>query len=398
MPRAVWVLTLNNFFIAVGFGVMMPVLPVFARSFHVSTFMVSWIISGFALMRILTSPWCGRLITLIGEKACLGIGIFAVAASSTAAGLATSFWQLLMYRGIGGIGSAIFAVAAMTMLLRVSPPDARGAATGLYQSGFVIGGMAGPALGGLVATISMSAPFFFYSCTLVIGGILVLLLIPSDAEATTSTKDTRGSMPLREAWADARYRTACVAGFAQGWQSMGARSVLLALMVTEVLHRSAAWTGYVSAAAAVAQALSLTYIGHLVDARGRKLMLGLGLAITCVMNFFTPLTSSIWLLMALVTLYALGASSIGTASMAAVGDVAGRRGGTPVAVFSMTQDIGVVIGPLVAGWIADRAGMSWAFWAGSLLFLAALAYTIVSMPGRLDNVPTTATPLAKENV
>ncbi len=398
MPRAVWVLTLNNFFVAVGFGVMMPVLPVFARSFHVSTFMVSWIISGFALMRILTSPWCGRLITQIGEKACLGIGIFAVAASSAAAGLATSFWQLLLYRGIGGIGSAIFAVAAMTMLLRVSPPDARGSATGLYQSGFVIGGMAGPALGGLVATISMTAPFFFYSCTLIIGGVLVLLLIPSDNVTNPATAGKNGSMPLREAWADSRYRAACVAAFAQGWQSMGARSVLLALMVTEVLNRSAAWTGYVSAAAAVAQALSLTYIGHLVDVRGRKIMLVSGLIITCIMNFFTPLASSIWLLMALAALYALGASTIGTSSMAMVGDVAGKRGGTPVAVFSMTQDIGVVIGPLIAGFIADHAGMSWAFWAGSLLFAAALLYTLMAMPDHGSDVINTAAPLVKENI
>lgn len=389
MPRAVWVLTLNNFFVAVGFGVMMPVLPIFARSFHVSTFMVSWVISGFALMRMLTSPWCGRLINALGEKVCLGIGIFAVAASSAAAGMASTFWQLLIYRGVGGIGSAIFSVAAMTMLLRVSPIHARGRATGLYQSGFVIGGMAGPALGGIVSNISLSAPFFFYAITLVIGGVLVLLLIPSDGRSVeTPGVAKRGGMPLREAWADARYRVACVAGFAQGWQSMGARSVLLALMVTEVLMLQPAWTGYTSAAAAVAQALALTYIGHLVDTRGRRIMLLGGIVVVTLANAVTPLTGSIWVFMGLAAIYALGASSIGTSSMAAIGDVAGARGGTPVAVFSMTQDVGVVVGPLVAGWIADHAGMQWSFWAGSALFIAAGLYTAVRMPGGVQRPET----------
>lgn len=376
MPKAVWVLALNNFFVSLGFGVMMPVLPVFARSFQVSTFMVSWVVSGFALMRMLMSPWCGRLINLFGERTVLGTGIFIVATSSAAAAFATSFWQLLVFRGLGGLGSAMFAVSAMTLLMRMAPVDSRGRATGLYQSGFVIGGMAGPAVGGIVSKISLGAPFLFYAATLTVGGILVLALIRSDPDRRNLTAAQRQGMTLAQAWADVRYRGACASGFAQGWQSMGARSVLLALMVTEVLHMGREWTGYVTAVAAVAQALFLALIGRLTDTWGRRPVLLVGLATAFVLNFFTPFAPTIGWMMILVPLYALGASCIATSATASVGDVAGPRGGTPIAMYSMAQDIGVILGPLAAGLLVDNLGMRWGFWGGSLLFV--LASTVAS--------------------
>ena len=56
------------FCVAVGFGVLVPVLPVFARSFGVGQLQVGAVISVFALMRLVSSPFCGRLITIFGER------------------------------------------------------------------------------------------------------------------------------------------------------------------------------------------------------------------------------------------------------------------------------------------------------------------------------------------
>ena len=96
LPRDVHVLSAVAFLVAVGFGVMVPVLPVFARSFGVSQFAVGAVISAFALMRFLTSPLCGPINRLIGERVALGIGIGIVALSTAGAGLAQSYPQLLV--------------------------------------------------------------------------------------------------------------------------------------------------------------------------------------------------------------------------------------------------------------------------------------------------------------
>jgi predicted MFS family arabinose efflux permease len=68
LPREVYVLGLIAFCVAVGFGVLVPVLPVFARSFGVDAFAVGAVVSAFAAVRLATSPFCGRLINTFGER------------------------------------------------------------------------------------------------------------------------------------------------------------------------------------------------------------------------------------------------------------------------------------------------------------------------------------------
>ena len=77
-----------------------------------------------------------------------------------------------------------------------------------------------------------------------------------------------------------------------------------------------------------------------------------------------------WVFVVLMALYGIGGACMGTAPAASVGDAAGGRGGTPVAIFSMFQDVGAILGPLTAGYLADRSG-SWpiAFGSGTALFL-----------------------------
>lgn len=74
--------------------------------------------------------------------------------------------------------------------------------------------------------------------------------------------------------------------------------------------------------------------------------------------------------------YGVGAAMQGTAPSALAGDVARGRGGTPIAVFSMTTDLGAIIGPLVAGWLADHVSIQAAFAAGALVLLAGSLYSL----------------------
>jgi MFS family permease len=141
MPREVIVLGLIAFCVAVGFGVLIPVLPVFARSFGVDNFAVGAVVSVFALMRLVTAPFCGRMINRAGERVILALGIFIVAVSSGLAGISQSYPQLLLLRGVGGFGSAMFTVAATTLLLTSVEAGLRGRASGVFQAGFLIGGM-----------------------------------------------------------------------------------------------------------------------------------------------------------------------------------------------------------------------------------------------------------------
>ena len=112
------VLSAVAFCVALGFGIVAPALPIFARSFGVSATAASAVISVFALVRLVGATPAGALVDRVGERTTLAWGLAVVAVSSALAGLATTYLQLLVLRGVGGLGSAMFTVSAMSLLLR----------------------------------------------------------------------------------------------------------------------------------------------------------------------------------------------------------------------------------------------------------------------------------------
>jgi MFS family permease len=365
-------LGLVAFCVAVGFGVLVPVLPVFARSFGVGNAEVGAVISAFALMRLISSPFCGWLIKVLGERIIMATGIFIVAISSALAGVSRSYVQLLVLRGVGGIGSAMFTVSAFTLLLTSVESGVRGRAAGFFQGGFLIGGITGPAVGGALAAISITAPFFFYAGTLVVAGTAGLVLL-RHRSAKPEDETTESAVPFRVVLRDARYQAACFSNLAQGWTSFGVRSSLVPVLVVELFHRPASWTGIAFAIAAVAQTIAVGPAGRFTDTVGRRPAMILGGTLAAVSIMAVPFAPNIWLLIVVLSVYGVASAFLGTAPAAAVGDAAGSRSGTAVAVFSMCSDIGAIIGPLVAGLLADVLSYPAAFGAGAALMFVAAA-------------------------
>lgn len=386
LTRDIYVLGVIAFFVMVGFGVVIPVLPVYARSFGVGYIEVGAIVSAFALMRLVASPFCGRLIDWVGERIVLTAGIGIVAVSSGLIPLAQDYPQLLLLRGAGGIGSAMFTVSAMTLLLGSTSPALRARAVGFYQGGFLIGGMAGPALGGILATISLTAPFYFYAGTLAVAGLIGFVLLKQPVTAVRPETQTP-PVPLRVVLRDIRFRAACLANFSQGWTSFGVRGALVPLFIVEVLRGTSAWTGIAFAVAAVAQTIALVPAARFVDSVGRKPAIIGASAVAAATILAVPFAPDIFILTALLCLYGVTTAFLGTAPAAAVGDATGRGGGRPVAIFSMFSDFGAIVGPLVAGLLADTVSYPAAFAIGAVLLLASSLYA-VRMPRGIPIVET----------
>src|SRR5699024_8811022 len=122
VPTEIWVLVAAAFVIAVGYGLFSPVLPQFARRFDVIIAAVGVIVSAFAFFRLVFAPGGGFLVTRLGERPVYLTGLIIVAVSTGASAFAQNYWQLLVFRGLGGIGSTMFTVSAMALLVRLAPP------------------------------------------------------------------------------------------------------------------------------------------------------------------------------------------------------------------------------------------------------------------------------------
>jgi MFS transporter, DHA1 family, multidrug resistance protein len=391
LPPEVVVLTAVAFSVALGFGVVAPSIPLFAREFGVSNFAAGAVISVFALVRFVSAPLAGRMVNRLGERWVLATGIGIVGVSSLLAGLAGNYAQLIILRGIGGFGSAMFTVSSFALLLRVVVPDQRGRAAGTYQTGFLLGGIAGPAFGGPLTAWSLRAPFFVYAATLLVAGTVAMLFLARTAlrehEAVAGTADVAPTS-LGTAVRSSAYRAAVANNFAVGWAIFGVRSSLIPLFVVEGLRLSPSWTGVGLVLSAVVQALVLIPAGRLVDTRGRRPFLRAGAAVVMAAGVAMALAGGPPLFLVGMALYGTGSAFLGVSSAATVGDVIGGRGGTPVAAFQMASDAGAFLGPLVAGLLADAASFEVAFLATAAVSGLALATTLV-MPEtrRVQQVP-----------
>ncbi len=379
LPPEVAVLTAVAFSVALGFGIVAPAIPLFARQFGVSNFAAGAVISVFALVRFASAPIAGRLVNRLGERVVLATGIGIVGVSSLLAGLSASYGQLLVLRGLGGFGSAMFTVSSFALLLRVVGPEQRGRASGTYQTGFLLGGIAGPAFGGPLTAWSLRAPFFVYAGTLLLAGTVATVFLARTAlhEREAAAHTDHAPTTLSTAVRSSAYRAAVANNFAVGWAVFGVRSSLIPLFVVEGLLLGPSWTGAGLVVSAVVQALVLIPAGRLVDTRGRRPFLQAGAAFLLVAGLAMAVAGGAPLFLLGMALYGTGSAFLGVSSAAVVGDVIGGRGGSPVAAFQMASDAGAFIGPLVAGALADAASFEVAFLATAGVSALALASTLV---------------------
>jgi MFS family permease len=372
----VWVLVGANFIIAVGFGLVAPALPTFARTFNVSVTAASVVVSAFAVARLVFAPASGRMVTLLGERRVYLIGIAIVAVSTGACAFAGTYWQLLVFRSVGGIGSTMFTVSAIALLIRLTPAPLRGRASGLWGTGFLTGSVAGPLFGGGLLTISLRAPFLVYAALLLVVVLFVWWFLRHSTLAA-AVAETSADFTLRSALRHRAYVAALGSSFANGWAVFGVRVSLVPLFVEEVLHRDGAFAGTALAVFAAGNVVMLMVSGRLADTIGRKPLVLTGLLVSAGGTVWVGLTSDIvWFLTATVVA-GLGAGLLSPPLQATVADVIGSRGrgGPALATFQMAADMGAVLGPIAAGLLADHMSYAAAFAVtGTLCALAVLAW------------------------
>jgi MFS family permease len=313
-----------------------------------------------------------------GEHRVMAAGIAIVAVSSILAGISGSFAQLIVLRGIGGLGSAMFSVSAQTLLLVSVPPGQRGRASGLFSGGFLVGGISGPAIGGLLAAWSLRAPFFVYGGMLIVPAIIAAAVL-RDGPQRAARGGPRAARPfagIARALRSRAYRAAASANLADGFAAVGVRSAIVPLFVRDSLHRSAVWTGIGFLVVAVLNAATLLPAGWAADRLGRRPVIVAGCSVSAGGMLMLALLPGLWgYLIALATL-GLGSGLLDVAPAAMIGDILGGlggQGGTVVASYQMAGDAGTVAGPVTAGYLVDTASYGAAFGlAAGVLALAAV--------------------------
>jgi MFS family permease len=173
------------------------------------------------------------------------------------------------------------------------------------------------------------------------------------------------------------YLAALASSFANGWTAFGVRIALTPLFIIEVLHRQPSFAGTAFAVFGAGNVAMLLLSGKLSDSWGRKPLVLAGLVLAAAGTFWMGFTTSVPAFLASIVVAGLGTGLLTPPQQAVVADILGgkARGGQVLAVFQMTLDVGAVLGPLVAGALADNLSYGVAFGvSGGLYLLAFLAW------------------------
>jgi MFS family permease len=383
---AVRVVVLLVFVIMLGFGIIAPILPLYARSFGVSYDAASLLISAFAFMRLVADPVVGPIVDRYGERLCAMTGVLMVGVSAALAGTASSFPLVVVYRGAGGAGSSLFFAALYSYLLKVVPSQRMGRTMSIFYGALNVGIIAGGPIGGFVAHAwGLASPLFVYAGLCFVSAVLYLRFLP-DLETSPSRSD-QAAVPDREVRLWRRTATQVAALMKQPtfvtvvvlnmvffWVVAGGYDTLVPLFARERLGVSPVGVGVLFGLVVAGEFLVLYGAGSLSDRIGRKPVLLVSLSGLAVMIAVLGWASSPVALGILVVLLGLTSGSTAAAPAAMLSDVAPETGsGTAVGVFRFFGDLGFVLGPLIGGATAGAFGFRWAFALMAIPVLVALA-------------------------
>ncbi|HEV3474530.1 MAG TPA: MFS transporter [Actinomycetota bacterium] len=376
-----------------GFGLIVPVLPLYARSFGVGPAEVGLLNTTFALARLAFDLVAGPLADRFGERRMATFGSVVVGVSSVLAAVAPSFGLLVLFRALGGAGSSILFAALMSYLIHSVPPNRMARTMSFFFASFLLGTGLGQPIGGLIAeAFGLASPLWFYAAACFISAGLTLRFL-SDAVRPAHEHPPAGTPaevlataegPVAAAWGRARallripgFATALAANAVLFWVLGSVRLTLVPLFARDEVGLSEAGIGLVLGAAAAGQLAVMWRGGTTADVRGRKAALVPGLAGLVGVVAILGLATEPWSLA--LTLAALGVASgfAGVVPAAIVADVAPKRSsGAAVGLFRFAGDVGFVLGPAITGLVADLGGFAMAFAAAAVPIVFVLAAAI----------------------
>lgn len=348
-----FVLYLTVFIDLMGFGIVIPILPLYAQDFHATPLAIGWLTGIYSGMQIIFTPILGRLSDRFGRRPVLLISIAGTAIGFALMGIAQSLTLLFVARILAGITGGNISIP-QAYIADVTAPEKRSHAMGMIGAAFGLGFTFGPLIGGVMSQISYGAPFFFAAALSVVNAVLIYLLLPESLshehrakpheEASTAEvfRHGRGAM---FGLVVATYFF-LIAGFA-------IMTTLFALFTAKRFGYDAHANGYLFAfVGLISVIVQGGLIGRLVKTFGEVALTRAGMILTTVCLFLLPLADHLTILLLVCAGLSVG-NGIASPPLSGLASQMIERTwqGRALGVMQSAGSTGRLIGPLIGGWL-----------------------------------------------
>ncbi|HEV7888529.1 MAG TPA: MFS transporter [Acidimicrobiales bacterium] len=365
----------------VGFGIVLPILPLYAKRYGASPFTATALVAAFSAAQLVFSPVWGRVSDRVGRKPVLVLSLAGTAVGSLITGLAGSLWVLFLGRLVDGMSGASVSVA-QAAVADVAPPDQRARLLGLLGAAFGLGFVAGPALGALAALGGPHVPFLLAAVIAGVNAVVALRRLPETHPSPGPSRPVLDRVP----WGRSGVGSLVLVAFVS-LAAFSAFEGTFALFGERRLGLRLASTGGVFAAIGAALVLvQVRVLPAAVDRWGEGVTLRVGLVLNAVGLAVLALVHSFWLLVPALGLLVVGQGLVSpTLSSILAGKVGADRRGGVLGVQQAAGGLARVVGPLAGGFAFERAGVPVPYAAGAALML--LAAFLALRPGVTTPAP-----------
>jgi DHA1 family tetracycline resistance protein-like MFS transporter len=381
---------LTCFIDILGFGIVIPVLPLYAEHFGATAMQIGWLVGIFSLAQFFFAPLWGNVSDRVGRKPVLLCGLLGTVVGYVLMGLATSVMMLFVARLIDGICGANIG-AAQAYLADISAPENRAKAMGLLGAAFGLGFVFGPALGGWASVaFNYAAPMFIAAALSLLNFFFVMFCLPESLRENSERSRSEPIFPnlfdhvekKTYAWSLASYFLVIV-GF----------SMMTALFALLLFHRfglDALHTGYILAGIGILGVIIQGgLIGRLVRRFGEAPVALAGAVSMCAGLCALALSAGVAAMFAATAAVGIGNSLLmPTLSALASRSAESNWQGRALSVMQSSGSLARWVGPMLAGLLLSaqvhRGSGAYALWpllaSSACLFTAALA--VCALAGR----------------
>lgn len=365
------------FVLLAGFGLVFPILPLFARSFGVGNDGAGLLIATFGFARLFGDLIGGTIVDRRGERWTAVVGMTFLALCSSATGAAPSFSAAVVLWGLAGVGSAIVFASLFSYILKAAPDDRVARTLSFFYAAFNVGVIAGGAAGGLIAdAFGLEAPLYAYSAILIVGIVVYLRFVPRLPASSSKEEDPMMAAPetatfeaprpsggiVRDLLRVPGFLTTLFLNLTYLWMVAAIFNTLVPLFAHDEIGMSTSAIGVMFAVGVAAEFVVLFPAGALADRYGRRAVMLPSLAGLVVMTVLLGASSSALMLTLLLSVLAVFSGFAGVPPAAMLSDIVPtEQSGRGVGAFRFCGDIGFFLGPLIVGAASKSFGFAAAF-------------------------------------
>lgn len=335
-----------TFLVAMGYSIIVPVLPLYVRDFGASNVQVGAVVAGFALTRTAFNLPAGILTGRLGSKNSILIGLIIVGLTSAVIGFARNYETVLFARTVGGVGSAFFVTSSVAFMAELTSKGQRGRSLSIYDGTTIVGSTIGPVIGGALAYWGgKGLPFLIYASFLFGTAVLVKFFLPVASEQRTK-RESFSYLDLKQLCGDRSFLSVNTSTFMYSFVLMSLQFTIIPLFAAGNIGLNALQTGGLFTVLSLAGFVTFIPAGSLSDRFGRKPFMISSLLVSALALASMPYVSSEASFVLAMALLGFGTGLAGPKA-AWISDLAPKnRMGVAIGFYRTLSDAGLVAGPI----------------------------------------------------